>query len=133
MNAYTPEENCLVEKLNGSLRNKFRAIRQATGLLTTLWGKILHYVVEVDNMSFTKALGEVTPFEMITGRKPDARNLRVCGRVAFAYVPKGKRPHKLSPKAVPTLFFRTCVQVAWISTAGRTKWQADRETRWLLP
>ncbi|KAG2896134.1 hypothetical protein PC117_g23078 [Phytophthora cactorum] len=37
-NTYTPEENCLVEKLNGNLLNKVRAIRQATGLPTALWG-----------------------------------------------------------------------------------------------
>ncbi|KAG3239214.1 hypothetical protein PI124_g15835 [Phytophthora idaei] len=102
-NAYTPEENCLVEKLNGNLLNKVRAIRQATGLPAALWGEILLYVVEVDNMSPTKALTGTTP-EMITGRKPDVRNLRVCGCVAFAHVPKEKRSHKLSPKAVPTLF-----------------------------
>ncbi|KAG3001467.1 hypothetical protein PC121_g20097 [Phytophthora cactorum] len=80
-NAYTPEENCLTEKSNGNLLNKVRAIRQATGLPAALWGEILLYVVEVDNMSTTNALTGTTPFEMITGRKPDVRNLRVCGSV----------------------------------------------------
>ncbi|KAG2828567.1 hypothetical protein PC129_g14326 [Phytophthora cactorum] len=70
-NTYTPEENCLVEKLNGSLLNKARAIRQATVLPAALWGEILLYVVEVNNMSPTKALTGTTPFTMITGNKPD--------------------------------------------------------------
>lgn len=74
------------------------------GLPTPLWGEILLYVVEVGNLSPTKVLGEVTGFEMITGRKSDVRNLRFCECVAFAHVPKAKRSHKLSPKTVPTLF-----------------------------
>ncbi|POM77640.1 putative transposable element [Phytophthora palmivora] len=55
-NAYTPEENCLVEKLNGTLMNKVRAILEAAQLPFCLWGEVLGYVVEVDNMSATKAL-----------------------------------------------------------------------------
>ncbi|KAE8886485.1 hypothetical protein PF003_g29613 [Phytophthora fragariae] len=103
-NAYTPEENCLVEKLNGTLMNKVRAICEATGLPDSLWGEVLMYVVEVDNMSPTTALSGMTPYERLTGTKPDVGNLHVCGCVAFAHVPKKKRASKLSPKAVPTLF-----------------------------
>ncbi|KAE9032098.1 hypothetical protein PF010_g33412 [Phytophthora fragariae] len=38
-NAYTPEENCLVEKLNGKLLSKVRAIRDAANLPACLWGR----------------------------------------------------------------------------------------------
>ncbi|OWZ02766.1 Integrase, catalytic core protein [Phytophthora megakarya] len=48
-NAYTPEENCLVEKLN----------------------EVLHYVVHVGNMSVTKALENVTTYQKQWGRKSD--------------------------------------------------------------
>ncbi|KAE8885345.1 hypothetical protein PF007_g10650 [Phytophthora fragariae] len=55
-------------------------------------------------MSPTKALVGMTPYEKLTGTKPDVSNLHVCGCVAFAHVPKKKRASKLSPKAKPTLF-----------------------------
>ncbi|KAE9069067.1 hypothetical protein PF010_g26802 [Phytophthora fragariae] len=38
-NAYTPEENSLVERQNGNLVNKVRAIREGTGLPESLWGR----------------------------------------------------------------------------------------------
>ncbi|KAE8964363.1 hypothetical protein PR001_g29075, partial [Phytophthora rubi] len=103
-NAYTPEENSLVEKQNGNLMNKVRAIREGTGMPESLWGEILMYVVEVDNLSLTKALADMTPYQKLAGMKPDVGKLHVCGCVAFAHVPKKKRASKLSPKAVPTLF-----------------------------
>ncbi|KAE9171394.1 hypothetical protein PF005_g27158 [Phytophthora fragariae] len=103
-NAYTPEENSLVEKQNGNLMNKVRAIREGTGMPESLWGEILMYVVEFDNLSLTKALADMTPYQKLAGVKPDVGKLHVCGCVAFAHVPKKKRASKLSPKAVPTLF-----------------------------
>ncbi|EGZ21863.1 hypothetical protein PHYSODRAFT_285664, partial [Phytophthora sojae] len=70
----------------------------------SLWGEILMYVVEVDNLSSTKALPDMTPYQKLPGMNPDVGKLHVCGWVAFAHVPKKKRASKLSPKAVPTLF-----------------------------
>ncbi|KAE9356332.1 hypothetical protein PR003_g2374 [Phytophthora rubi] len=103
-NAYTPKENSLVEKQNGNLMNKVRAIREATGLSESLWGEVLMFVVEVDNMSSTKALPDMTPYQKLTGMKPDVSKLYVCRCVVFAHVPKKKRASKLSPKVAPTLF-----------------------------
>ncbi|KAE8913789.1 hypothetical protein PF010_g23569 [Phytophthora fragariae] len=62
------------------------------------------FVVEVDNMNSTKALPDMTPYQKLTGMKPDVSKLHVCGCVAFAHVPKKKRASKLSPKVAPTLF-----------------------------
>ncbi|KAE9029193.1 Retrovirus-related Pol polyprotein from transposon TNT 1-94 [Phytophthora rubi] len=70
-NAYIPEENCLVEKMNGKLMAKVRATHEASGLPFCLSGEILMYVVTVDNMSGTKALKNKTPYEMYEGKKPD--------------------------------------------------------------
>ncbi|POM77091.1 Rve domain containing hypothetical protein [Phytophthora palmivora] len=103
-NAYTPEENCLVEKLNGTLMNKVRAILEAAQLPFCLWGEVLGYVVEVDNMSATKALNGITPFEKIWGTKPVVRDLHVCGSVVFHHIPKQKRRNKLEMRANPGIF-----------------------------
>ncbi|POM62865.1 LOW QUALITY PROTEIN: Uncharacterized protein PHPALM_27926 [Phytophthora palmivora] len=84
----TSEENCLVEKLNGGLMGK---------------GEVLGYVIEVDNMSATKALNWITPHEKLF-KQPHVSDLHVCGSIVFHYVPKKKRKNKLNMKADPGIF-----------------------------
>ncbi|OWZ03552.1 polyprotein [Phytophthora megakarya] len=103
-NSYTPEENCLVEKLNCTLMNKVRAIQEAAGLPECLWGEVIRYVVNVDNMSATKALNGMTPYEKLHGIKPQVSDLHVCGSVVFHHIPKKKRSSKLDMRADPGLF-----------------------------
>ncbi|OWY98908.1 DNA binding protein [Phytophthora megakarya] len=103
-NSYTPEGNCLVEKLNGSLMNKIRAITEAAGLPFCLWGEVLPYVVEVDNMSATRALHGMTPYEKLNGEKSNVRDLHVCGCIVFHHIPKKKRQSKMKMCGDPAIF-----------------------------
>jgi transposase InsO family protein len=98
---YTPEENALVEKLNGVLVGKMRAAMHAADLPNRLWPEVLQYIVDVDNMSATRALNGRTPSEKLLGKAPDVSKIRVCGSVGFIHEPKRKT--KLSPKAEPGL------------------------------
>ncbi|KAE8970195.1 hypothetical protein PF011_g26516 [Phytophthora fragariae] len=100
---YTPEENALVEKLNGVLVNKMRAAMYATDLPNRLWPEVLQYIVDIDNMSPTRALKGKTPSEKLLGTVPNVAKIRVCGSVGFVFVAKAKRKHKLCPKAEPAL------------------------------
>ncbi|OWZ15495.1 Integrase, catalytic core protein [Phytophthora megakarya] len=102
-NSYTPEENCIVEKLNGTLMSKMLSITEAAGLPECLWGEVLGYVVEVDNMSTTKALNGMTPYEKLFGHKPQVDDLHVCGCVVFHHILKKKGKNKLDMLADPWL------------------------------
>ncbi|KAG2804899.1 hypothetical protein PC111_g18058 [Phytophthora cactorum] len=68
------------------------------------WGKILHYVAHIDNLSVTKALGNSTPFEKLKNRKPDLKDVKVCGCVAYHHVPKEKQENKFEMRAKPAIF-----------------------------
>ncbi|KAE8981713.1 hypothetical protein PR002_g23742 [Phytophthora rubi] len=46
----------------------------------------------------------MTPFEKLKNRKPDAKNWKVCGCVAYYHVPKEKQANKLDTRARPALF-----------------------------
>ncbi|KAE8965714.1 hypothetical protein PR001_g28644, partial [Phytophthora rubi] len=100
---YTPEENALVEKLNGVLVNEMRAAMYAADLPNRLWPEVLQYIVDIDNMSPTRALKGKTPSEKLLGTVPNVAKIRVCGSVGFVFVAKAKRKHKLCPKAEPAL------------------------------
>ncbi|EGZ18364.1 hypothetical protein PHYSODRAFT_301060 [Phytophthora sojae] len=90
--------------MNGVLVNKMRAVMHAANLPNVLWTEVLPYVVEVDNLSPTKALKGMTPTEKLTGLKPDISKLKVCGCVGYVFIPKEKRKNKLSEKAESALF-----------------------------
>ncbi|OWZ10426.1 DNA binding protein [Phytophthora megakarya] len=76
----------------------------AANLPMVLWTEDLRYVVEVDNLSPTKALKGETPTGKLTGAKPNVAQLKVCGCVGYVFVPKQVRMNKLSTKAEPALF-----------------------------
>ncbi|POM69565.1 Integrase catalytic core protein [Phytophthora palmivora] len=91
-------------KLNGSLMNKVRAINEAAMLPECMWGDVLGYIVEVDNMSATKALNGITPFEKLFGSKPQVKDLHVCGCIVLHHTSKKKRSSKLDMLADPGVF-----------------------------
>jgi hypothetical protein len=98
---YMPKENALVDKLNGVLVNKMRAAMHAADLPNRLWPEVLQYIVDIDNMSPTRALQGKTPSEKLLGTVPNVAKIRVCGSVGFVFV--AKRKEKLCPKAEPAL------------------------------
>ncbi|OWZ00370.1 polyprotein [Phytophthora megakarya] len=66
-----------------------RGVMHAANLPSVLWPEVLRYVVDVDNLSPTKAFKEMTPTEKLTGKKPIFEEVR---------------KNKLLAKAEPALF-----------------------------
>jgi hypothetical protein len=61
-----------------------------------LWAEACNTAVYLQNRSPHKVLGNVTPEEAFTGRKPDISHLRIFGCVAYCHIPAEKRT-KLDP------------------------------------
>lgn len=81
-NAYSPEENTVVERANGTLMNKVQALLAMTQLTDMLWGEALLHVVYIEYVTTKKALGKAIPHEALHSLKPDVSHLRtwcVCG------------------------------------------------------
>lgn len=99
-NAYSPQENAIVERANGVVLPRVRAMFQATQLPPRLWGEALLYLVDTLNVRMTKSLG-VSPFEALHGIKPELKSLRTWGCLAFVRSPPNTRQHKekLQPRA----------------------------------
>jgi transposase InsO family protein len=75
----TPEHNGVAERLNGILLEKVRAMLHASGLPKFLWSEAVRHAVWLKNRTSTKALDGRTPFEALTGQKPDLSNLHLWG------------------------------------------------------
>ncbi|KAE9070628.1 hypothetical protein PF007_g26875 [Phytophthora fragariae] len=72
-NAYSPEENGLVEKMNGVVMSRVRCLLTAANMPWSLWGEAFNFAIEVMNISGSSALGGETdallsPLRRATGR-----------------------------------------------------------------
>ncbi|GMF39836.1 unnamed protein product [Phytophthora fragariaefolia] len=61
-NTYSPEENGLVERMNGIVAARVRCLLAAVDMPDLLWGEAFHFSIEVGNICATTALGGDTPY-----------------------------------------------------------------------
>jgi hypothetical protein len=81
----TPQHNGIVESLNCCLMKHVRALLHQSLLPKTLWVEALHFVVWVKNWTLTKALGNVMPFERLTGWKPNLAGVPEWGQRVWVH------------------------------------------------
>ena len=99
----TPEQNGVAERMNRTLIETVRSMLADSQLPQKFWAEALSTAVYLRNRSPTRAVEGKTPFEAWTGQKPDVKNFRVFGCVAYAHIPKDER-HKLDSKAKKCIF-----------------------------
>lgn len=98
-NPYTPEQNGLCERLNRTVVERAKCLLFEAKLEKRFWAEAVNSAVYLKNRSPASGLGEITPFEKWTGRKPDLSHIRVFGSPVMVHVPKSKR-QKWDKKAV---------------------------------
>jgi hypothetical protein len=89
----TPQHNGVAERRNRTIVERVRALLHATGLPKFLWGEAARHVVWLMNRTTTKALTDgLTPYEAVTGKKPDLRDVCEWGeKVWIRLEVKGKK------------------------------------------
>ncbi|GMF44882.1 unnamed protein product [Phytophthora fragariaefolia] len=103
-NAYSPEENGLVKKMNGVVMSRVRCLLTAANMPWSLWGEAFNFAIEVMNISGSSALGGETSYYRRFSERPDVSTLRTWGCVAFIFTPKVLRKSKLENPGKPGLF-----------------------------
>jgi transposase InsO family protein len=93
---YNPQQNGVAERKNRSIVEATKAMIHDQGLPMHLWEEASSTTVYVQNRSPHKILGNKTPEEVFTGKKPEISHLRIFGCPVFIHVPKEKRT-KLEP------------------------------------
>jgi hypothetical protein len=99
---YSPEQNGKAERLNKVLIERTRAILHGRKLPINLWAEALQTATYIRNRSPYKK-NNVTPQELMTGKRPTVSHMRVFGSVAYVHVPKGLRT-KLDPVSEKGIF-----------------------------
>jgi len=93
---YKAQQNGKEERVNRTLMERVRAALIDFGAEEELWAEALAFVVHVLNRS-PKAGLDVTPLEVLTGRRPNVAGFRFWRSRAWALKPK-KHQRKLEPR-----------------------------------
>ena len=75
----TLEHNGVAEHLNWTLIDKVWAMLHDSGLPKFLWAEATAHAVYLKNRMWTRTIGEMTPFELLNGCKPNVGNLHPWG------------------------------------------------------
>lgn len=100
---YTPQQNGAAERsvrtVSETANNLMQQAVAYMGRITmdsTLWGEAVKTAAYVLNR-VPRANNDKTPYELLTGKKPDVSHLRVFGSTAYIHIPKQRRESKFSP------------------------------------
>ena len=94
----TPQQNGVAERMNRTLEESVRSMLSESGLPKRFWAEALSTATYLRNLSPTKAVKGVTPFEAWNETKPNVQHLRVFGSICYAHIHKTERK-KLDPKS----------------------------------
>jgi hypothetical protein len=87
---YSPPQNGVVDRRNGTVVGAGRSILKAKGLSNWLWGEAVLTVVYILNRTPTRSVEGATPFELWFGKKHTVQNLHTFGCIAYV---KNTRPN----------------------------------------
>lgn len=100
---YTPEQNGSAERMNRTVVEKAKCLMFDAKLDKRFWAEAINHAIYLRNRIPAAGMGNKTPIEIWTGRKPDVNNLCVFGSKAMVHVPKEKRL-KLDRKSKQMIF-----------------------------
>jgi hypothetical protein len=93
---YNPQQNRVSERKNGEITGAVRSMLHDQSLPLYLWAEASATTVYLQNRSPDMILGNMTPEEAFTGRRPDVEQIRIFGCLAYSHVPLEKRK-KIDP------------------------------------
>ena len=87
----TPEHNGVAERLNHTILEKVRAMLHGSDLPKFLWAEAAAHAVYLKNRTWTRTIGDTTPYEILNGCKPNIGNLQPWGCKVWVHSPGGSK------------------------------------------
>ena len=84
---YTPEQNGVAERKNKSIVGAARAMLHDQSLPFFLWVEACSTAVYLQNKSPHRDMGNMTPEECFSGKKPEVSHFRIFGSLTYSHVP----------------------------------------------
>jgi hypothetical protein len=100
---YTPQQNGVAERKNRTLMDMARTMLAEFKSLYNFWAEAINTACHATNWLYLcKGLNK-TPYEILTGNKPNIKYFRVFGSKCF-YLKKGVHLSKFDSKAIEGIF-----------------------------
>ncbi|KAK1628924.1 hypothetical protein QYE76_003239 [Lolium multiflorum] len=87
---YTPQQNGVVERKNRTIIEMARTMLSEFNSPHNFWGEAISTAVHYSNRLFLRPLHNKTPYELLTGNKPNVTYIRVFGCKCLVKNNKGK-------------------------------------------
>jgi hypothetical protein len=95
---FVPQQNGCAERFNCTIMDKEGGLRMESCIPQSWWEFSVEHALNCYNKTLVSHLKWQTPFEALTGNKPDISTMRVFGCGAYVFIPPTRRHNKLSPK-----------------------------------
>ena len=95
--AYTPQQNGVAENKNRTLIDMARTMMAEFQSPYNFWAEAINTTCHASNRLFLRPLIEKTPYELLTGNKPNLKYFRVFGCTCQVYI-KGCKLAKFEPR-----------------------------------
>lgn len=99
----TPQQNGVSERKNRHLGEVTRSLIHDKNMPGRFWAEAMNTAGYVINRLPSQSLDYKSPYEKLTGNKPNVKYFRVFGCVCYVFVPNHLR-HKMDKKAVRCVF-----------------------------
>ena len=101
---YAPPQNAQAERIWGILLKPVRALLAQSRVDDAFWSFAIRHVCQCHNVLPSYAQPDMrTPYEALTGEKPDVSRFKVWGCLAWYLAPDHEHESKLSPRAWPAI------------------------------
>lgn len=100
---YTPEQNGVAERKNRTVVEMARSMLKGKGLPNNLWAEAVATAVYLLNLSPTRAMLNMVPFEAWNGFTPTVSHLKIFGSLCYSLIPSQNRK-KLDQKSQKCIF-----------------------------
>ena len=121
---YCPSQNGTAERSFRTLGNKERCLLEESKLPEGFWPQAASYAAYLHNRTYCHRI-RCTPFELAYGKRPNLAKLMRFGQNVEAYIHKGLRSNKVSPRTKPGRFVGICK----LSSANLVYFQSENKVR----